>query len=92
MILKALPDLFKVLMLYLEQELDSYFSNPDNAISDDYTSLCATLQREVTVARGNTAFSGTAVAVEGTGDLIVELADGSRVNVSSGEVTVQGIY
>ena len=85
-------DLFKEIMLQLEKELDNYFSNPDNAIPEEYTALCATLQREVTVTRGNTQFCGKAVNVECTGDLIVELADGSRVNVSSGEVTVQGIY
>lgn len=85
-------ELFKEIMQSLEEEFDSYFSNPDGAISDEYTSLCATLGREVIVTRGNTVFSGKAVAIANTGDLVVELANGTRVNVSSGEVTVQGIY
>lgn len=85
-------ELFKEIMLNLEEEFDNYFSNPDSAISDEYTSLCATLGREVTVTRGNTTFIGKAIDIQNTGDLVVELADGTRVNVSSGEVTVQGIY
>lgn len=85
-------NLFKEIMLTLEEELDNYFSNPEGSISEEYTALCATLGREVTVSRGNTTFSGKAVTVEATGDLIVELSDGTVEKVSSGEVTVQGIY
>lgn len=85
-------ELFKEIMLYLEKSFDDYFSKPDKAISDEYIKLCATLGRNVTVARGNTIFNGKAVGVEATGDLLVEIADGTIIQVSSGEVTVQGIY
>lgn len=85
-------NLFKEIMLTLEEYLDKYFSNPDGDISEEYAVLCATLGKEVTVSRGNSTFSGNAVAVEVTGDLAVELADGTVEKVSSGEVTVQGIY
>lgn len=85
-------ELFKEIMFSLEKEFDHYFSNPDGAVSEEYTSLCATINREVTVKRGNSTFKGKAIGVESTGDLIIELADGTSVKVSSGEVTVQGIY
>ena len=85
-------NLFKEIMLPLEEYLDNYFSNPEGGISEEYIALCATLGRKVTVNRGKSIFSGKAVAVETTGDLIVELSDGTVEKVSSGEVTVQGIY
>lgn len=85
-------ELFKEIMVYLERSFDDYFSNPDEVVSDEYIKLCATLGRNVAVARGNTAFNGKAVGVEATGDLLVEIADGTTIQVSSGEVTVQGIY
>lgn len=85
-------ELFKEIILSLETEFDNYFSNPDSGIDEEYTSLCVTLGREVTVKRGNSTFSGKAVAVESTGDLVVRLSDSTAVKVSSGEVTVQGIY
>lgn len=85
-------ELFKEIMVYLEKSFDDYFSKPDGAISDEYIKLCATLGRNVTVTRGNTIFNGRAVGVEATGDLLVEASDGTTIQVSSGEVTVQGIY
>ncbi|MBQ1992276.1 MAG: biotin--[Clostridia bacterium] len=85
-------ELFKEIMLCLEKSFDDYFSEPDSAISDEYIKLCATLGRNVAVARGNTTFNGKAVGVEATGDLLVEISDGTVIKVSSGEVTVQGIY
>ncbi len=85
-------DLFKEIMLCLEKSFEDYFSNPDKAISDEYIKLCATLGRNVTVTRGNTIFNGKAVGVNATGDLLVEIQDGTTIQVSSGEVTVQGIY
>lgn len=85
-------NLFKEIMFTLEKYLDNYFSNPNDGIYEEYTALCATLGREVTVSRGNSTFNGKAVTIEATGDLIVELANGTTEIVSSGEVTVQGIY
>ena len=58
----------------------------------EYTSLCATVGREVGFTRGGKPCTGTAEGVAPTGALLVRLLDGAVAAVSSGEVTAQGIY
>lgn len=84
--------LFGVIIEALEKCFDDYFSDPDNIITDDYKALCATINREVTIKRGSLSLTGTAIDIKSSGDLVVRLADNSVTEVSSGEVTVQGIY
>lgn len=57
-----------------------------------YTKLCETVGKTVTFTRGSRRINGMAVGVSPKGELIIMLSDGSICNVSSGEVTVQGIY
>lgn len=59
---------------------------------EEYTSLCATIGRNVSFTRQGQTVSGTAVGVDGQGELIVKLSDGTDCIVNSGEVIVQGIY
>lgn len=58
---------------------------------DQFKTLCATLGREVSVKRGNTVITGIASDISASGELIVK-TDSGEINISSGEVTVQGIY
>ncbi len=58
----------------------------------EYTSLCATVGREVGFSRGGKPCTGIAEGVAPTGALLVRLPDGAVAAVSSGEVTAQGIY
>lgn len=57
-----------------------------------YKPLCATLGRQVSFTQSGQHFSGIAVDVSPDGSLLVALPGGKRMSISSGEVTVQGIY
>lgn len=84
--------LFSVIIEALEKSFDDYFADPDDIITEEYKSLCATINREVTINRGSQLLKGTAIDIKSTGDLVVRLNNDSVIDVSSGEVTVQGIY
>ena len=64
---------------------DAYF------FLDEYKKKCVTLGREVSFKKNSLDFSGVAYDIDCNGDLLVKTDSGS-VTVSSGEVTVQGIY
>ena len=57
-----------------------------------FKELCATMGRNVTVVRSGQEISGVACDVSPTGELIIRLENGKEITVTSGEVTVQGIY
>lgn len=61
------------------------------AIADDYRELCVTIGREVSVIYPNRTINGRAVDINDEGELIVETESG-RIEVSSGEVSVRGMY
>lgn len=77
-------------------QIESDFTANDMKLSDkaikEYTKLCATIGRSVSFTRKGQNVSGTAVGVNGNGELIVRLSDGEDFIVNSGEVIVQGIY
>ena len=85
-------EFLSIVLQEIERGIDSYLSNPDGSISNEYVDLCATLGRQVTVNRVNSTFTGIARTVTKSGDLVVQTSDGRTVPVNSGEVTVQGIY
>lgn len=84
--------LFRKILTDTEKYIDSYLTNLEADIIDEYTSLCVTLGKQVTVTRGKSILKGIAVAIGNDGDLIVKTDDGENISVNSGEVTVQGIY
>lgn len=61
------------------------------ALAEEYRNNCITLNRQVQVIYKNEAILGTAVDVDNSGNLIVE-TDKGKITVSSGEVSVRGIY
>lgn len=77
------------------KEIDKHYADICNGLSDDvikpYADLCATVGRNVKVMRSGAELEGIATAVNKSGELVIN-ADGSILTVSSGEVTVQGIY
>ncbi len=58
----------------------------------EYQKTCITLGRPVSVLRGESVRHGTALALDPDGGLVVEFSDGCRETVSSGEVSVRGLY
>ena len=57
-----------------------------------YRSDCVTLGQQVCVVRADEVTHGTALDVDGDGALVVRFEDGSVRAVSSGEVSVRGMY
>ena len=72
---------------YYKKFLDGGLS----AILDEYKKCCVTLGREVNVIFKNETVRGTAVDVDENGSLAVQTENGI-IHVTSGEVSVRGIY
>lgn len=57
-----------------------------------YRQNCVTLNKPVAILRGEKKQYATALDIDGDGGLIVRYADGTEETVSSGEVSVRGMY
>ena len=62
------------------------------AIMAQYRADCITLGKSIIICRGDERQPGTALDVAEDGALVVQLEDGSVRQVSSGEVSVRGLY
>lgn len=62
------------------------------SLLDIYNGLLVNQNREVTVLDPQGDYSGIARGITKTGELVVELPDGTRRKVFAGEVSVRGIY
>lgn len=72
--------------------IDHRLLTEQSSIMDRYRADCMTLGQPISIHRSNTVRHGTAVAVDDQGALIVEFPDGHREPISSGEVSVRGMY
>lgn len=63
-----------------------------HAIMERYRKNCITIGQEVSVVRGESIRYGKALEVDENGGLIVAFRDGDVETVSSGEVSVRGLY
>ncbi|MGE4213508.1 MAG: biotin--[acetyl-CoA-carboxylase] ligase [Anaerotignaceae bacterium] len=79
-----------VIIRCLEENYKKYTHEGFLAVKADYEKSCITLKREVKVIAKD-GFNGKAIAINNDGELIVEKADGERVTVLSGEVSVRGV-
>lgn len=61
-------------------------------ILGQYKALCITLQNQVRVINKDGTYEATPVDINETGSLIVDKKDGKRETITSGEVSVRGIY
>ncbi len=59
---------------------------------EEYRKLCVTLGREVRVIRVDSEYSAKALTVTEDGELVVLLPDGTQQTISSGEVSVRGLF
>ncbi len=85
-------DFLSCVLRILNKVLSNFFISLSMEDVEHFNSLCATIGREVTVQRNGQTITGTAVTVSATGELIIRTSEGRELTVSSGEVTVQGIY
>ena len=61
-------------------------------IMQQYRSLCMTLGQSISIVRADDIQYATALELDDDGGLIVRLSDGTITTVSSGEVSVRGMY
>ena len=61
-------------------------------IMNSYRADCITLGQEILLVRGDETACGTALDVDADGGLIVRFNDGTLKTVTSGEVSVRGMY
>ena len=62
------------------------------AMLEQYRRDCVTLGQKISVVRGDEIRHGTALDIGNDGDLIVRFDDGHTEAVSSGEVSIRGMY
>jgi BirA family biotin operon repressor/biotin-[acetyl-CoA-carboxylase] ligase len=59
---------------------------------DCYIQDCVTIGKEISVVRADEVRHGTAVGIDREGALLVHFPDGHTEAVSSGEVSIRGMY
>ena len=73
-------------------EMDKGLLSQKAEIMDAYRKNCITLGKEISVVRGESVSHGTALDLDEDGGLVVRFSDGSEKVVTSGEVSVRGMY
>ena len=85
------PQLAAAVILSLKAMYDSLLTGKEEMLRR-YRSRCVTLGQEISVVRGEEIRHGTALDVDAEGALLVRFADGHTEAVSSGEVSIRGMY
>jgi BirA family biotin operon repressor/biotin-[acetyl-CoA-carboxylase] ligase len=75
----------------LEQMDRALLTSPE-AMLERYRADCITLGREVSIVRGDEVRHATALDIDAEGGLIVRYDTGEIAAVTSGEVSVRGLY
>lgn len=79
-------------MVYALWQMDKRLLSEKEALMDAYRSRCVTLGKDIQVLKGGQVLPGKALDVDGSGALLVRYPDGRQEYVSSGEVSVRGMY
>jgi len=81
------------IMRRMEEYYESFLKTADlSDLKQEYESKLANMGRQVTVLDPMGQYDGLCRGITKTGELLVEQADGSVMEVMSGEVSVRGIY
>lgn len=85
-------EIIEKIMEYFEKYYSIFLETEDlSALVDEYDAMLVNMKRQVKVLDPKEPFEGTAMGITKTGELIVDTWE-SRKLVSSGEVSVRGIY
>ena len=84
-------ELIARVMNEFEPLYEAFMKSGFKAVRDEYRRLCATLGRDVQVIYRKETITGKAVDVDDSGGLVVDTAN-ERITVTSGEVSVRGLY
>lgn len=80
-------------MKQFEQDYERFLTTEDlSGILEDYNAHLAGRDKEVRVLDPKGEYTGISRGMNKSGELLVEKADGSVVNVYAGEVSVRGLY
>ena len=71
---------------------NEYFIDGNEDWLKSYKKVCVSLNHRVGAERSGGRVTGTATDITRGGQLVVKCDDGSRIEINSGEVIVQGIY
>ena len=88
----VLPEALAAAMVDALWKLSETVFTCKTQIMDRYRNHCVTLGKEIQVLRGDTVLPGKAIGMDDTGGLLVEYPNGTTQTVSSGEVSVRGMY
>lgn len=75
----------------LAQMSDTLISSK-KAMMAIYRSLCVTVGQQISVFRADQVFHARAISVDDDGGLVIEHSDGTPETVTSGEVSIRGMY
>lgn len=86
-------DIARAVFTYFEQ----YYTNmldPENlpSLLSEYASMCINVGREVVATIGNQEIHGVAEGISPLGELLIKTPDGAVIPVTSGEVSIRGVY
>lgn len=85
-------EIIEKIMEYFEKYYSIFWETEDlSALVNEYDAMLVNMKRQVKVLDPKEPFEGTAMGITKTGELIVDTWE-SRKLVSSGEVSVRGIY
>ena len=73
-------------------DMDRSLLSDKKALMDRYRRLCMTVGEDILVLRGDDMRYGTALDINDDGGLLVRFSDGTEKFVTSGEVSVRGMY
>lgn len=74
------------------QNMDAVLLSGKDALLSQYRRDCMTIGKEISLLRGDEVRHGKALDVDGDGGLIVAFQDGRVETVTSGEISIRGMY
>ena len=86
------PEVLAAAMVEALQKMSLRLFCEKGKIMEAYKQNCITLGKEIQVLRADTVRPGMAIDLDEDGGLLVQYPDGSEETVSSGEVSVRGMY
>lgn len=85
------PPLFAALIQALHTMRAGLFDNKCR-IMEEFRSRCVTIGQQISILQGEQVRHATAVDVDDAGGLVVQRSDGRIETVTSGEVSIRGMY
>ena len=86
------PSQMAAAMIDALYRMDKTLFSDKNTIMTQYRENCITLGKEVSVVSGDTVRRGIALDVDAEGGLAVDFGNGDVRTVTSGEVSIRGLY